>query len=67
MAIFIGITKVHEDDASAEYEFSRPEMPDARGRLRIEKATGEVTLVEGIPGDSEDRAYLCMATITFPG
>ena len=24
-----------EDDKSAEYEFSRSEMPDARGRLKI--------------------------------
>jgi hypothetical protein len=58
MAIYIGIKKVRGDDNFAEYEFSRSELPNTRGLLKIEKSTGKITLIEGMIGDSENRAFL---------
>lgn len=58
MAIFIKIAKVEDNDERAEYIFGHAEMPDVQGRLKIAKATGEVILLEELPGDVENRAYL---------
>ena len=57
MAVHIGITKIQEDDTSVVYAFTRSEPPSPQGRLRIDKATGQVTLIEQLPGDTDGRAY----------
>ena len=55
MAIYLSIVKVGEDATSAEYSFSRAE--GAGGRVRIDKATGTVTLVAPLPGDEDGLMY----------
>jgi len=57
MGLFIGITKISENGDSAQYEFGPAESPENRGVLRIDKATGEVLLVQDLPNDSGNRMY----------
>ena len=66
----IGIEKIAETDADAEYAFvSNVYEPDPRfrhgskvvgqnrGVLRVTKATGEITLVEAMPEDTDDKRF----------
>lgn len=55
MAIYLSIVRVDEDATRAEYTFSR--VDGASGRVRIDKATGTVTLVTPLPGDDQGLMY----------
>jgi hypothetical protein len=65
----IGIEKIAESESDAQYAFvSDVYEPDPRfrhgskvgqnrGVLRVAKATGEVTLVEAMPEDTDDKRF----------
>jgi hypothetical protein len=55
MALYIVIRKTMDHPASAEYTFGTSE--DRLGQLKIDKATGDVVLVEPAPGDDEGALY----------
>jgi hypothetical protein len=54
MAIYLDIVKVRDDGASAEYAFCT--VDERCGKLRLEKKTGEVLLVEA--AENDDRGAL---------
>lgn len=76
MAVYIPLIKVSEDARFAEYHFGGRSVyvPDKRrpkrlrehashfGRLRIDKANGEVVLVSAMP---EDENGFCFARAAF--
>ncbi len=66
----IGIEKVADEEGHADYTFvSNVYEPDPRfqsrsmvvgqnaGRLRVAKATGEITLIEAMPEDQDDKRF----------
>jgi len=53
MAFCISIDKVAEDDLSVEYEF---EDFGRRGRLRLEKQTGQITALTSASSNIDQRA-----------
>ena len=53
--MYILIHRIAETADVAEYKYGLTE--DAVGTLRIEKSSGEVSLVEAAPGDEGGRAY----------
>jgi hypothetical protein len=55
MALYIMIRKVAENPTSAEYTFGASE--DRLGQLKLDKATGNMVLVEPVPGDDEGALY----------
>jgi hypothetical protein len=55
MALYIMIRKITDNPTSAEYVFGTGE--DRLGQLKIDKATGNVVLVEPAPGDNECALY----------
>jgi hypothetical protein len=55
MALYIMIRKITDNPTSAEYAFGTGE--DRLGQLKIDKATGDVVLVEPAPGDDEGALY----------
>ena len=55
MALYIMIRKITDNPTSAEYAFGTGE--DRLGQLKIDKATGNVVLVEPAPGDDEGVLY----------
>jgi hypothetical protein len=55
MALYIMIRKITENLTSAEYTFGIGD--DRLGQLKIDKATGNVVLVEPAPGDDESALY----------
>lgn len=57
MAIYLRIVKVHESSAQADYEFMDA-SEERIGRLRVDKKTGESSLIKNMPGDPDDRMFL---------
>jgi hypothetical protein len=55
MALYIVIRKILDHPTSAEYSFGTCE--DRLGQLKIDKATGNVVLVEPAPGDDKGALY----------
>ena len=55
MAIYIEIQKVREDEGTADYTFSLEGR--GTGLVRLRKSTGEVELLEPLPGDSAERGF----------
>ena len=55
MALYIMIRKMIDSPASAEYMFGSDE--DRLGQLKLDKATGDVVLVEPAPGDEAGALY----------
>jgi len=55
MAFYIEIEKVSETVYEAIYEYSDTEA--GKGRLRIDKGSGEVTEVVAAPGDSKGHRF----------
>lgn len=55
MAIYIAIRKVSEGSACVDYTFGLSE--GTGGRLRLDKVSGDVSLLEPAPGDSENAFY----------
>jgi len=55
MAFYIEIDKISETVAEAIYEFSDTEA--GKGRLRLDKASGDVTEVMAAPGDDKGRRF----------
>ena len=55
MAIYIAIRKVDDAPEYADYTFGLPE--GVGGRLRLDKLSGDVSLLEQAPGDSENAFY----------
>ena len=55
MALYIMIRKVLESPTAAAYAFGPCE--DRLGQLKLDKATGNVVLVEPAPGDDERALY----------
>ena len=56
MAVLIDIIRVDEDESHADYSFSA-EGASRPGVLRIDKATGEVSLVEAMVGPTNADAH----------
>jgi hypothetical protein len=55
MAIYIEIRKVMEQEVFADFVCS---LVDGRkGRIRLDKMTGDISLLEAIPGDTENRLF----------
>lgn len=54
MAIYVGIERLNENDEFAEYSFGPNE--NERGRLRINKQSGEIDVLEEVAGD-ESKKY----------
>jgi hypothetical protein len=57
--VYIAIRKVYEDESAAEFCFGLSE--DRLGRTRLDKATGQLSLIEPAPGDSQSRVYCRVA------
>lgn len=55
MAFYIEIDKISETGDVAIYEFSDTET--GKGRLRLDKASGDVTEVVAAPGDAQGRRF----------
>ena len=55
MALYIMIRKITDSPTSAEYAFGIGE--GRLGQLKIDKATGDVSLVEPAPGDDKGALY----------
>jgi len=53
MAVYIPIRKVSEDDESVEYRFG-DDTEQRWGRLRLDKRSGRVVVVEPAPGDEKE-------------
>jgi len=53
MAVYIPIRKVSEDDESVEYRFG-DDTGRRWGRLRVDKRSGKVVVVEPAPGDEKE-------------
>lgn len=49
MAFYISITKVSEDDVAARYRFVGDN--ERAGTFSIDKGTGDISLIEQMPGD----------------
>ena len=64
MAIYVPIRKVKEDDVSVEYRFSWS-METNFGLLQVDKRTGEVRVIQALPGDEKNRAFNCAARKVF--
>jgi hypothetical protein len=56
MAIYITIRKVADSPDSAEYTYGTSE--DRVGRLRLNKSTGDVSIIQPALGDDQSRLYL---------
>ena len=54
MAIYVGIKRLNADDEFAEYSFGPND--DKLGRLRINKRSGEIEVLEEVAGD-ESKKY----------
>ncbi len=55
MAIYVGIKRVNSNDEYAEYSFGPND--DELGRLRINKHSGEIEVLEEVAGDETKRKY----------
>ena len=55
MAFYVSMTKLREDDEGVEYELGLDDQ--APGRLRIDKRTGDVSLLIPAAGDERQAAY----------
>ena len=53
MAIYVGIRKLNANDDFAEYSFGPTE--EEVGRLRINKSSGEVEILEEVEGDDSKK------------
>jgi hypothetical protein len=60
MAFYVAMTKLEEDGEGAEYEFGLDNQKP--GRLRINKLTGEVSLIIPAGGDERQAAYFRAAS-----
>ena len=60
MAIYIAIRRVIDGPEYADYMFGLSE--GIGGRLRLNKASGDVSLMEHAPGDSENAFYSRVAS-----
>lgn len=54
MAIYVGIKKLSSDDEFVEYSFGPNE--EEVGRLRVNKSSGKIDILDEVPGD-ESRKY----------
>jgi hypothetical protein len=54
MAVYIPIRKVREDGDSVVYRFG-DDRESRWGMLRLDKRSGEVTIIEPAPGDEHNR------------
>jgi len=64
MAVYIPIRKVSEDDESVEYRFG-DDTGRRWGRLRLDKRSGEVVVLEPAPGDEKEFLSGCAARRVF--
>jgi hypothetical protein len=55
MAIYIAIRKVYEDRTSAEFAFGL--LDGDLGRLRLDKISGNVSLVDSVLGDTGEAIF----------
>lgn len=55
MAIYIPITKLSDGASSAEYAFGT--SGECPGKLKLDKRTGEVSLIEAASGDVRGAVY----------
>jgi hypothetical protein len=55
VAVYISIRKINDSETDADYTFSLVDRTS--GSLRINKATGDVKLLEPLPGDNEERLF----------
>jgi hypothetical protein len=55
MAIYIAIRKIDENANTVDYTFGLSEGAD--GRLRLDKVSGQVSLLQAAPGDHQNRFY----------
>ena len=55
MAVYISIHKVGEDPTSAEYTYETAD--GIQGRLKVEKASGQITLLQLAPNDDDTMLF----------